>query len=231
MSLQRFILVLAGASILSCHQKENAHLKSENDSLRQEIEFRDNILIAMNDVNEIADSILNIHGLTGDTAHLTKYMERIDYLHKNLLESKIRIGTVRRELAGTQEEAQAYNLMVMALQDEVSLRDKEIVDKHNTIDKHARTYKGNISALEKELAKKDQELVQLKEAIEEIRRLNAAESFFIKAQRLEEQGRRIRFAPKKRKDNFREAIELYQKSFTLGKKEAAGKIVELKKHL
>lgn len=232
MSVQSFLfLVLVAFFLVGCDSKKVAELRSENDSLQQEIEYRNNILIAMNEVNEIADSILNAHGEGSNDHRYHEYLGRIQYLHEVLMVSKQKLGYLHQELGRTREEAGAYNMMVMALQDEVSLRDDEITGQQRSMRGTRSAYQKNISELEKAIAQKDKELMLLQSVIQEIKRVNAAESFFVKAQRLEARGRKVIFAPKKKKENFREALELYQRSYLLGKVEAASKITALKKLL
>jgi hypothetical protein len=217
--------------LCSCDRSEYSKLQRENDSLRQQIEHRNDILIAMNDVNQMADSILNLGESLSDTLAYQRYMDRIRSLQESLQISRAKIGEVNKDLQDSKDESDAYNMMVIALQDEVSLRDNEIHDHKKTLNNNAKSYKGNLSALEKVIAQKDEELRRLQAAIEEIRRMNAAESYFIKAQRLEEKGRKIILAPRKRKESFREALELYHKAYQLGKVEAAERIKGLKKLL
>ena len=230
MSVQRYLpLILILLFLLACDSKKIVEVRTENDSLQYELEYRNNILIAMNEVNEIADSILNVHGEGSNDHRYQEYLKRIQYLHEVLMVSKQKVGYLNQKLGRSQEEAGAYNLMVMALQDEVSLRDDEISGQQKQMLGARSTYHKNISELERAIAQKDKELMLLQSAIEEIKRVNAAESFFVKAQRLEEKGRRIIFAPRKKRENFREALELYQRSYLLGKAEAGPKITALKK--
>jgi hypothetical protein len=233
MFLNKALIIAVSVTVLfSCETKNYSQLKVENDSLRQEIEFRNDILIAMDEVNSIADSIMNLHGLKNEhSAQYQKYLQRIEYLHQSLLVSHDRIGKVNNELANSREEAEAYNLMVISLQDEVSLRDNELSDQQKLISNNHRKYSGNLTALEKVIAEKDRELTRLQNAMEEIKRMNAAESYFIKGQRLEEKASRIIFAQRKKKESLREALELYHQSYLLGKLEALVNIRSLKKKL
>ncbi len=222
-------LFLCGIIYSGCETKQFSELKIENDSLRRELEFRSNMILAMEEVHMVTDSILNNYANYPDSVHFNKYLERIEYLHRSLTSSDHMLKAARAQLNQSQDEASAYNLMVAALQDEVSLRDKEIDDKHAIIQRNSKNHKSNVATLEKAIADRDRELQKLKETILEIRRVNAAETYFIKAQRLEEKARKVYFAPRKRKDTFREAIELYKKSLQYGKVEAEMKIKELKR--
>src|SRR5436190_5246912 len=117
--------------LASCTSKEVSRLRHENDSLRQQIERRNDMLIAMSEVNSIADSILNKHGL-GTAPEYQRYMDRIEFLHRSLMLSENENTEINKDLRKTREEALAYNMMVIALQDEVTIREGEISDHQKT---------------------------------------------------------------------------------------------------
>ena len=52
-----------------------------------------------------------------------------------------------------------------------------------------------------------------------------------RAQAVEEAANRTKLAPRKKKDTYKEALELYKKSVSLGKAEAQAKVDELEKKL
>ena len=58
-----------------------------------------------------------------------------------------------------------------------------------------------------------------------------ADLYFAQAQALETAASRTKFAPKKKKETQREALELYKMSLSLGKQEAQQKIDELEKEI
>jgi hypothetical protein len=60
-------------------------------------------------------------------------------------------------------------------------------------------------------------------------KINEADSYYARAQAVEETGNRTKLAAKKKKETYKEAIELYRKSLSLGKSEAQAKIDELEK--
>jgi hypothetical protein len=61
--------------------------------------------------------------------------------------------------------------------------------------------------------------------------LNEAEAYFIQAQQVEETARRTKFAPRKKKASWAQALELYRVSLFLGKEEAQPKIAQLEEKL
>ncbi len=56
-----------------------------------------------------------------------------------------------------------------------------------------------------------------------------ADLYFAQAQALETAADRTKFAPRKKKETMREALELYKLSLSLGKEEAQTRIEELEK--
>jgi hypothetical protein len=58
-----------------------------------------------------------------------------------------------------------------------------------------------------------------------------ADLYFAQAQALETAAERTKFAPRKKKETRREALELYKLSLSLGKQEAQQKIEELEKEI
>jgi len=81
---------------------------------------------------------------------------------------------------------------------------------------------------------KKQELSLLEEKIQQVQiqsKVSEADSYFARAQAVEEAANRTKLAPKKKKETFKEAIELYKKSLSLGKTEAQAKIDALSKRI
>ena len=62
-------------------------------------------------------------------------------------------------------------------------------------------------------------------------RIDKANLYFAQAQALETAAERTKFAPRKKKETRREAIELYKISFSLGKTEAQERISKLEKEV
>ena len=86
--------------------------------------------------------------------------------------------------------------------------------------------------LQNKITAKQQELALLQakgdEMIENFK-VSEAEAFYARAKSVEEAARRTRLAPHKKRETYREALELYQKSLSLGKKEAQANIDALQK--
>ena len=81
---------------------------------------------------------------------------------------------------------------------------------------------------------KTQELALIEAKIQELMiqsKMSEADSYFARAQAVEEAANRTKLAPRKKKDTLKEALELYKKAQSLGKTEAQAKIDELEKRV
>ena len=91
-----------------------------------------------------------------------------------------------------------------------------------------------LSDKEAQIIIKQQELALIEAKIQELMiasKVSEADSYFARAQAVEEAANRTKLAPKKKKETLQEAIELYKKSLSLGKQEAEAKIAELEKKI
>ena len=81
--------------------------------------------------------------------------------------------------------------------------------------------------LQSQVATKQEELALLQAKVDEMIenfKVTEAEAFYARAKSVEEAARRTRLAPHKKRETYREAIELYKKALSLGKKEAQANI-------
>jgi hypothetical protein len=81
---------------------------------------------------------------------------------------------------------------------------------------------------------REQDVANLETKVEEINatsKASQADLYFAQAQALETAADRTKFAPRKKKETKREALELYKLSLSLGKTDAQAKIDELEKDL
>jgi hypothetical protein len=104
-----------------------------------------------------------------------------------------------------------------------------------------KTLFANVNQKDSLISSKD-EMIKLKNAdvasleglvqdINDQNRIKVANLYFQQAQALEVAAKRTKFAPRKKKETRREALELYKLSFSLGNVEAEAKIQELEKEL
>jgi hypothetical protein len=201
----------------SCDQRKINDLQSSNDSLRQQLKQ-----------------------MNADSAQTTQYVDpmsqktfssRVEYIHYLLKASEKEVKLLTDELHATNDSSFAYEMMVYSLQDEVGIRDGELHAMNAKMVDKSSKYEVALASMRKEIDTREKELAQLELSIAELKRINTAEAYYNKAQTVEHSARRMTFAFKKKRETLREALELYQKSFTLGKKEAEKNVLALKKAL
>ena len=85
-----------------------------------------------------------------------------------------------------------------------------------------------------QISVKENKIVKLEQNVEDLQvksRYNEGEAYYMRAVAVEEAARRTHFAPRKKKDTTREALELYKMAAFYGKEEAQHKITELEKKI
>ena len=137
----------------------------------------------------------------------------------------------------------AYLMMIDALKNEIVVKEVEL----SNLERMVATYQSENGQLKDSLNEKANALKKLqlligekrveltleKQVLELTARLKSseAESYYLKAQRAEAAANRIVLAPVRKKEHLKEALEVYKKSFSLGKTEAAANISQLEKVL
>lgn len=244
--IRKFILGIAIIGALwGCNNKERENaLQSKIDSLRTELQESEQTAEALQEVGVMIDSIDASRQLLRtdmeEGTSYTDYKNRLASIHEYVRQSQEKIaelekvaqrsrayaGTIRRlkadlentteKLATLEEEAQKIRAENESLSRTVSARDSVI-----TINEEA-------------LMEREEHLASLESQIEE---MNAdsksfmADSYFKRANALEEAADRTHFAPRKKKRTKAEALDLYKKALELGKDEAQAKVQELEKDL
>ena len=124
------------------------------------------------------------------------------------------LETRNQELAAFQEQVEKYRNQNSNLVQTVGLQSAEITDKL-----------GQIEVKQQEIAKLE---TQVKDLLE-VSKIDEAESYFARARAVEESANRTRFAPRKKRETRKEALELYKLAVFYGKEEAKEKVSELEK--
>ena len=237
-------LSLVGA-LWGCDSKERAQLHTQVDSLKNELQVSQKVEATMKEVGVLIDSIdanrrmLNTKMVEGTS--YSSYTERLNSINKFVKESQSKVaeleksiknssasfaGTIKRlkidleertaKIALLEEEVQKVRTENQGLVRTVSLRDSAI------------TTHGEIIKM------KNSNIADLETRVEEVSnqsRMSQADLYFAEAQALETAAERTKFAPRKRKETRKEALELYKVSLSLGKTEAQSKIDNLQKSI
>jgi hypothetical protein len=240
-SMLIILVLLAG-----CNTKEIARLQVENDSLRNELASRYNVLTNLTDVRGLLDSIdANRNSLRTNLSEGTSYEEfttRLKDINEFVKMSEEKINLIQNALKNSKHEASAYLMLVDALKSEVQLRVDEIVTLEEEVIRFKAENEGLLQAIKMKedevkdinikISEKQQELLLLEARIEAMVnsfKVTEADAYYARARSVEEAAKRTKLAPQKKNDTYREALELYKRALSLGKQEAKEDIAELEK--
>lgn len=240
-----FILIVFFAG---CNSKEIARLQSENDSLRNELASRHNVLTSLKDVRGLLDSIdASRNSLRSNLSEGTSYEEfssRLRDINEFVKMSEEKIDMIQSALKNSKHEAAAYLMLVDALKSEVQLRVDEIVKLEEAVTKYRDENHGlmeeiklkedEVRNINIKISEKQQELFLLEARIEAMVnsfKVTEADAYYARARAVEEAAKRTKLAPHKKRETYKEALELYKRSLSLGKQEAKVDIANLEEKL
>jgi hypothetical protein len=232
------------AFFFSCENKEKIRLQSQVDSLRTELQVSQQTNKELDEVGVLIDSIdasrqlLRTDVVEGTSYkdyknrlvsinnHIKETQSKIAELEKTLSKNKASLSTIKRLRADLELRTQ----QIAALQQEVEKFRGENVSLSRNLNQ-----RDSLLAVNSETIKlREQDIVSLETKVEETNtaaKNTQADLYFAQAQALETAAARTRFAPRKKKETQREALELYKMSLSLGKQEAQQKIEELEKEV
>ncbi len=245
-NLKLFVLTVGmTALMISCDTKEKQQLLSKVDSLQVELQTSQQMATTLQEVGTLLDSIdatrqvLRTNVIEGTS--YADYEDRLSELNAYIRESQDKLTELEKSM---KKSAVNYSATIKRLKKDLALRNEQLAALELEVTKFKNENQLLTSSLnEKTLAMAEQQqLIQLKE--ENIAELEAkvseiniasktskAELYYAQAAALETAADRTKFAPKKKKETQREALELYKMSLSLGHVQAQEKIAQLEKEL
>jgi chromosome segregation ATPase len=244
--IRKLILAVPVVAMLwSCDKKEREALQSQNDSLRTELQASQQTAATLQEIGTLIDSIdASRQLLRTDVVEGTSYTDyktRLQGINSHIKETQAKIATLEKSLKSTKGQ---YATTIKRLKADLELSTQQIAALQGEVDKMrgenqqlAMTVNQRDSAITQNLETikmKEQDVANLEAKVEEVNaasKASQADLYFAQAQALETAAQRTKFAPKKKKETQREALELYKLSLSLGKQEAQAKIDELQEKL
>lgn len=241
-----FITVIA-ATLMSCG-RESEKLRSEVDSLKAELQTSQQFATTLQEVSVLMDSIdanrqlLRVNMVEGTTydnytarmKDINNYVKstqsKIEDLEGTLKKSKGNNRALTATIKKLKADLEAKNVEIGKLQELVATMGNENRNLITTVG----LQEAELNDKEEQIITKQQELALIEAKIQELMissKVSEADSYFARAQAVEEAANRTKLAPKKKKETLREAVELYKKALSLGKQEAQEKITELEKKI
>ena len=240
-------ITLIAATMMSCG-REAEKLKSEVDSLKAELQTSQQFATTLQEVSVLMDSIdanrqlLRVNMVEGTTydnytarmKDINNYVKstqsKIEDLEGTLKKSKGNNRALTATIKKLKADLEAKNVEIGKLQELVATMGNENRNLITTVG----LQEAELNDKEEQIITKQQELALIEAKIQELMissKVSEADSYFARAQAVEEAANRTKLAPKKKKETLREAVELYKKALSLGKQEAQEKITELEKKI
>lgn len=242
--IKKFILGLSMVGLLwGCNKAREEQLQTEVDSLRTELQESQQTAQTLQDVGVMIDSIdarrqlLRTDMVEGTRVNYRERLEsissyiketqtKIDELEKSAKQARVYAGTIRRlkaDLENTSKQLAALETELQTVRSENTSLSRRVVESDSIITVNQETLKT-----------REESLAQLETKVEDLNtqaQNDMADAYFAQAKALEEAADRTKFAPKKKKETQREALELYKMALSLGKTEAQAKVSELEKDI
>jgi hypothetical protein len=232
-------------ALFSCGTKERTQLQLRVDSLSYALNESKKAEVAMNEVGVMLDSIdANRHVLRVKIVEgisYADYISRLQDINTSIKDSQAKLASLEISLKNSKGASAAT---IHRLKTDLESRSKEIValqlDVVNLREEN-RNLSANLSQRDSIISSRD-EMIKLRNAdvasleglvqdINDQNRIKVGNLYFAQAHALEIAADRTKFAPRKKKETRREALELYKLAFSLGNTEAQAKIEELEKKL
>ena len=231
--------------LFSCDSKEKAHLRQKVDSLNVELQASRKAEQTVTEIGVFIDSIdisrkaLNTRMVEGTS--YADYINRLKDINISIRDTQKKLDFMEKSMRNSNNVSSAT---IRRLKEDLALRSNEIVALQLDIQKmreENRSLVVTVNQKDSVLSSKD-EVIKVKEGdvaslqgqvkdINEENKNKVANLYFAQAQALETAANRTKFAPRKKKETRREALELYKLSLSLGKQEAQAKIDALEKEL
>lgn len=233
------------ALMMNCDSKERAQLQHRVDSLSAELQASKQVEATMGEIGVLIDTIdANRQALRTEMVEgtsYTDYIKRLKDINNHITETKTKVAELEKNVKNAKS---ASATALKRLKADLELRSQELLALQSEIENMRAENKklaSNIASKDSTLTLRDetvklreQDIASLESLVKDINeqtRIKTANLYYAQAQALETAAQRTHFAPKKKKETKREALELYKLSLSLGKTEAEARIAELEKDL
>jgi len=233
----KYLVFLTPLAFISCDNSKLEKLQAENDSLRNVLTAGNQVVNTLVSVTSLLDSIdatrhvmrQNFTDAGGKKNYDARMVELKDYIKQ----TENKISEMEATMIENNVNSDSYLSIIDALKDELKMRNEELglIEDNAELNNDVKLKAVQLEDVESRLEVKRTELKLLEFQIKDLVKrmvISEAEGLYAQAGAVEEAARRTKLAPHKRKETYREALELYEKSLAKGKKEAKVKVDELR---
>jgi chromosome segregation ATPase len=244
--LKNLIFVSAIGLLMASCGGNSEKLQSQVDSLKNELQTSQQFATTLQEVGVLMDSIdanrqlLRVNMVEGTT--YDNYQSRMRDINNYVRDTQGKITELEKSLKKSKGNANAYAATIKKLKADLESKNAEIASLNEKVEQLKNEnsnlittvglQEAELSDKEVQIQAKQQELALIENRIQELMvqsKMNEADSYFARATAVEEAANRTKLAPRKKKETYKEAIELYKKALSMGKQEAQDKITALEK--
>jgi hypothetical protein len=237
-----FILAVV---LFGCDTKEKARLQSSVDSLNSLVVESRKQELALDQVGIMLDSIdysrevLRVRIVEGIS--YADYIDRLKEINTQIKYSQAKIRALETNLKNGKAASSAT---IRRLKADLELKSQEIIalqldvinlrEQNGSMRASLSQKDSTISSQSETIRLRNLEVSSLQTLVSDINeqnRIKVAGLYFAQASALETAANRTKFAPRKKKETRREALELYRLSYSLGNEDALAKIEILEKEI
>ncbi|HNP06615.1 MAG TPA: hypothetical protein PKN99_03265 [Cyclobacteriaceae bacterium] len=249
--IKKVIIVLSMAGILGAcdfNPGEKEKLRSELDSLKIELSTNQEMASTLEQVGVLMDSIdvsrnvLRTSMLEGTS--YDEYARRMEDLHEHVKKTQAKIDELENAVKSSRSAANNYASALKKLKAELKSTNEEMIALQTQVDRYRNENENLVHTVDLQKAELADKLQQLSSSQDEIANLelninqmlaqskiDEAEAYYLRAEAMEMAANRTHFAPRKKKETRKEALELYRLASFYGKEEAKSKIEELEEKI
>jgi chromosome segregation ATPase len=246
---KEIIFILSMVGILSaCNIKENERLTAQVDSLQYELTSQMVAMHTLQEVGTLIDSIdasrklLRANMVEGTS--YDNYVARMNDINRYVRETEVKLSELESAVRSSNAVASNYSGTIKKLKGDLNKASQELVALKELVANYQNENANlaqTVSLKETELTEKvelikvkENELATLETRVQDLlvqSKMDQAEAYYERAIAIEEAANRTKFAPRKKKESQKEALELFKMAFFLGKEEAQPKIQQLEARL
>lgn len=244
--MKTYILAFAIlVSLASCDNGKKAELQRQVDSLNTQLTASKEVEQSMNEVGALIDSIdasrqtLQLKMIEGSS--YSDYVSRLREINTYVQETEAKLNALEKS---SKNSSKASTASIRRLKADLEKRSQEILDLQLQVgklrDENLQLWaksneKDSLLSMKDQVIKlREGDIASLEKLVNDTNEENkttVANLYYAQAEALEKAANRTQFAPRKKKEARREALELYKLSLSLGKVEAQSKISDLEKKL
>jgi chromosome segregation ATPase len=250
MNKNLFLVMSLVAIVSACdlRRTEMSKLNKQVDSLKVELDNNAKISLALQDVAAMIDSIdANRHVLHArmiEGTSLDDFKSSMRDINQYVKETEKKITALENHLSNATTSRKQYALAVKKMKDELEVRNHELAALQQKVAEYQNENSNLIHTVDLQKAEIEDKLAQieakkaettkLEEQVTQLitqSKIDQAEFYFSKGEILEETANRTKFAPRKKRNTNRQALDMYQLAVVCGKEEAVAKVAQLKKKI